>query len=128
MSYHRKYVETNPVPIESLAKHKYDEEVVETKTPPLRWFWFYKNITLTGACLWGVFDVVVYIQMILSIGHDVNYSFYIFICAFLFVAASLTANIYLLINLRKFKPLAYKINMIILITNAIFVNIDYDYS
>ena len=57
-----------------------------------------------------------------------SYSFYIFICAFLFVAASLTANIYLLINLRKFKPLAYKINMIILITNAIFVNIDYDYS
>ena len=46
----------------------------------------------------------------------------------MFVAASLTANIYLLINLRKFKPLAYKINMIILITNAIFVNIDYDYS
>jgi len=127
MSYHRKHVETDSVPIEMPEIYKSDEKDAKTKTPPLNWFWFYKNIVLGFACLWGIFDIVVCVQMVLSLGYDVNYSFYIFICAFLFSAASLTANIYLLINLRKFKPLAYKINMIVLIANAVFVSIDYDY-
>lgn len=128
MSYHRKYVETDPVPIESPAKHKYDEEVAEAKTPPLRWFWFYKNITLTGACLVTIAEIIIYIGEISALGPEIKNFFYLNICILAFTGASLAAYIYLLINLRKFKPFAYKLNMLIIVTNVVFVNIDDNYS
>ena len=128
MSYHRKYVETDPVPIEPPAKHKHDEEVAEVKTPLLRWFWFYKNITLTGACLVTIAEIIIYLGEISALGPEIKNFFYLNICILTFIGASLVAYIYLLINLRKFKPFAYKLNMLIIVINVVFINIDDNYS
>lgn len=127
MSYHRKYVETNTALAEpQKITYACTEEPAEIKTPPLNWFWFYKNITLLGASISTLVAIIAYLGEISQIENFMRDFFYINIGILFFLVVSLSAYIYLLINLRKFKPFAYKLNMVILITSVIFVsNEDY---